>query len=108
MAVNLAPEMARAWADAMEDGFSGTFEEFGQSEAGQKAAALIAAEAEAENRRDRKSWTRRMAADMRMHDNNITSFSNEAAKKLRDALNLMDLDNVPEDTQSATRKRPLR
>lgn len=102
MSAQISPEIVRAFADAMENGFTGSLNQFATSDAGKKAAEALAEKKAADAIKDVMSMVNFVRRDLRVNKK-LTTYSGEKAQALLKYLeNDVDFANLPAPAAKTT------
>lgn len=103
--ITITADLARAYADALERGYTASILEFVTSEEGAVAASAARDQRNAEMRSLRMGWARAVAKDFKVNGK-LTTYSGARAAMLRDWLATVDFDSLPEPTVATTDDAP--
>lgn len=99
--VQITSDIVRAFAEALDHGFTGSLQDFAASEDGQTAARAFQDQKNAEMRSLRMSWSRAVSRDFKVNGK-LTTYSKDRAILLRDYLATVNFDEVPEPDNATT------
>lgn len=92
----ITSDIVRAFAEALDHGFTGSLNDFAASEEGQLAATAAKDQRDAELRGLRMGYARAVAKDFKVNGK-LTEYSKDRAIQLRDYLNTVDFDAITAD-----------
>jgi hypothetical protein len=96
----ITSDIVRAFAEALDHGFTGSLNDFADSADGQAAAVALADQKTAAMRGERMGWARAVARDFKVNGK-LTTYSKDRAIELRDYLATVDFDALT-DPDTAT------
>jgi hypothetical protein len=99
--VEITSDIVRAFAEALDNGFTGSLNDFANSADGQAAAVALADQKQAALRGERMGWARAVARDFKVNGK-LTTYSKDRAIQLRDYLGTVNFDEVPDPETNET------
>jgi hypothetical protein len=102
--VTITSDIVRAFAEALDHGFTGSLNDFAASDAGKTAAQALADQKNAAEKTARQSAARAVARDLKVNGH-LTTYSKDRAIMVRDWLATVDFDTLPEP-ETATADEP--